>query len=416
MQLGMLWKKLEPIIAVLLLLYINEFDADKLSILDRLLVALYYLFIFIITLKYWKSILYFLTKDKILLLFLLLPLASILWSTNPDVSQARFNRVALRATLFGTYLASRYSLRDLLRLITITLGIATLLNTASAVALPGGRMGGKFAGAWQGLFPHKNYFARLMVWITAHFAALAMYQTKERKQNTVGFAASLLGLLLSQSKSSLAIGVGTFTLLPLHSYFLRAYRSKTILVAISICILFVGTLWVSSNVEYIVVDILGKTMTLSGRTTIWEYFFSRIATRPWLGYGYEAFWTNREEIFFAKQALPWFSGHAHSGYIDLALQFGIVGLSLFLLSCLTTLIRIVYLLSVTKAIEYFLMLIFLFVMLASQFSVGITILKDNIFWVLYITFSSLTAVETTRIRFALQQKSSQELDTVSPSY
>jgi O-antigen ligase len=416
MQFGKLWRKLEPILAGVCLWYVTEPYDKTIGILDRLLVALYYLFVLVIVIKYWKSILYFLVKDKILFIFLLLPLVSVLWSTNPEVSQDRFNRVVLRSMIFGAYLASRYSLRDLLKLVTLTLGFSTIASTAAALALPAGKMTGKFAGAWQGLHGHKNSFARLMAWTTTNFAALTLYRAKDRQRSFGGFCLAFIGLFFSQAKSSLAICVGALALLPLHSYFLRAYRSRTLLITISLCSVIGLTSWIANSLEFLIVDVLGKSLTLSGRTIIWEYFISRISERPWLGYGYEAFWTNPDEVFRARQALSFFSGHAHSGFIDITLQLGLVGLTLFVLSFITTLVRTIYLISVTKSIEYFLMLIFLFVMFSSQFTVGITILKDNIFWVFYITIATLTAVEVSRVRFASQSQSSPELSSTSPSF
>ncbi|NJO77643.1 MAG: O-antigen ligase family protein [Cyanobacteria bacterium RM1_2_2] len=415
MQFGILWRKLEPILAGICLWYVTEPHDKTIGILDRLLVAFYYLFVLIIVIKYWKSILYFLVQDKILLLFLLLPLVSILWSTNPEVSQARFNRVVLRSALFGAYLASRYSLKELLQLVTITLGVSTIASTVVALVLPAGQMRGKFEGAWQGLHGHKNSFARLMAWTATNFAALALYKAKDRRKHFGGFCLAFIGLFFSQAKSSLAICAGALALLPLHSYFLRAYRSRTFLITLSLCSVIGVTSWMANSLEFLIVDVLGKSLTLSGRTVIWEYFVSRISERPWLGYGYEAFWTNPDEVFRARQSLSFFSGHAHSGFIDITLQLGLIGLSLFVLSFLTTLVRTIYLISVTKSIEYFLMLIFLFVMFSSQFTVGITILKDNIFWVLYITIATLTAVEMSRLRIASQNKPPEEVSP-SPSF
>ncbi|NJR57508.1 MAG: O-antigen ligase family protein [Cyanobacteria bacterium CRU_2_1] len=394
---------------VICLWYVTEPYDKTIGILDRLLVALYYLFVLVIIVKHWKKLLYFLTKDKILLLFLLLPLASVLWSTMPEVSQSRFIRVVLRSTIFGLYLASRYSLKDLMRLITIALGVSLIINTAAALALPTG----KTDGAWKGVLGHKNSFGRLMAWTTAHFATLFLYEQKYRRLCLIVFGLAAVGLYFSQAKSSLAICVGALALLPLYRSFCQAYRTKTLLISVSLFIAILLISWVSDNVEYIIVDVLGKSLTLNGRVQIWEYFYSRIATRPWLGFGYEAFWNNPEELLKAQQNLPWFSGHAHSGFIDLTLQLGILGFSMFVISVLVTITRVIYLTTVTRSIEHFLMLLFLVVWFSSQSTVGISILKDNIFWILYVTISTLTAVEMSRVRRNQRIESSQVLTPAS---
>jgi exopolysaccharide production protein ExoQ len=400
-----LWKRLEVLLTIVVLWFTTEPHHRSIGYLPhRLLVALYLLFALIIIFRYWKRILYFLLKDKILLLFLLFPLLSVIWSTNPDASFGFFSRVIVRSTVFALYLASCYSLKDLLRLVTITLILSLIINIPVAVALP---FGVSEDGSWKGFLGHKNGFGRLMAWAMVHFAILSVYIPKGRGRTMIGFGLALIALFFSQAKSSLSIGLSTLTFLPLYKSFLQMYRIKTLLITVSLLLGIGATTWLSYNIEYIIVNVLGKSLTLNGRLPIWEYFLTRIAERPWLGFGFDAFWTNPEEIWNAQRNLHWYSGHAHSGFIDLTLQLGIVGLSLFVVSFFITSIRIIYLLNATKRIEYFLMFAFLIVMFSTQFSVGITVLKDTIFWTFYVTISALTAVEMSRIRTSNQSEPSQ---------
>lgn len=71
---------------------------------------------------------------------------------------------------------------------------------------------------------------------------------------------------------------------------------------------------------------LGRDTTLTGRTDIWKLAMG-LVTNPLTGTGFESFWLgNRSEYFSDKY---WFQlTEAHSGYLEVYLEGGIIGLSL----------------------------------------------------------------------------------------
>jgi O-antigen ligase len=77
-----------------------------------------------------------------------------------------------------------------------------------------------------------------------------------------------------------------------------------------------------------ITSVLGRDETLTGRTDIWAVLLPIAMEHPIFGLGFGGFWTP-ETIEVYK--VP----HAHSGYLDVLLQMGFVGLllvSMFLLS------------------------------------------------------------------------------------
>ncbi len=70
--------------------------------------------------------------------------------------------------------------------------------------------------------------------------------------------------------------------------------------------------------------------TLSGRTALWDMLLGYSADRPVLGYGLGGFWTARhvEEIYRAQR---WPVAEAHSTYVELLLDAGVVGLAVYVL-------------------------------------------------------------------------------------
>jgi hypothetical protein len=65
--------------------------------------------------RQWKSFIYVATRDLLLLLAVTTAVMSVLWSTVPEATLAH-NRALLSSTAFGIYLATRYTLKQQMRL------------------------------------------------------------------------------------------------------------------------------------------------------------------------------------------------------------------------------------------------------------------------------------------------------------
>jgi O-antigen ligase len=85
-----------------------------------------------------------------------------------------------------------------------------------------------------------------------------------------------------------------------------------------------------------ILALLHKDMTLTGRTQIWSVLLSSLAKRPWLGFGYSAFWVGtRGESANAIYALKWPRlSYAENGVLELALELGLVGVGIYFLAYL----------------------------------------------------------------------------------
>lgn len=76
--------------------------------------------------------------------------------------------------------------------------------------------------------------------------------------------------------------------------------------------------------------------SLTGRLPLWQDLSEYISRRPWQGHGYRAFWTPRH-IYEIAVSQEWVISEAHSSYIDVTLQLGLVGCILFVLTAFCTL-------------------------------------------------------------------------------
>lgn len=74
--------------------------------------------------------------------------------------------------------------------------------------------------------------------------------------------------------------------------------------------------------------------TLTGRTELWSELLTYSASRPLLGYGFEGFWSPMHTASVSL-ALGWVIPDAHSGYVEMLLDLGIIGLVLFVASLLS---------------------------------------------------------------------------------
>ncbi len=90
--------------------------------------------------------------------------------------------------------------------------------------------------------------------------------------------------------------------------------------------------------EVVVVDLLGRDMTFTGRTEIWQRVLSA-DINPLFGTGYYSFWMVKRVDFVA---LGWMRqlNESHNGYIETYLNDGLVGLGLLSVLLLTSIRRV----------------------------------------------------------------------------
>jgi O-antigen ligase len=131
---------------------------------------------------------------------------------------------------------------------------------------------------------------------------------------------------------------------------------------------------------------LGKDRTLTGRTDLWAVAISMIEHRPWLGYGYSAFWRDGAPgpaaAFWA--AVGWRTPHSHNGFIDLTLDLGLLGLLLFLTGLVTATIKAFGRARTGSTIGAVGPLVFLAYTVLYNLSESSLFKHNTLFWVVYV--------------------------------
>ena len=368
------------------------FDNSFVSILWRSI----YLVTFLLLLLRWKNVIYILRKDRFTVLFVGLAVASVLWSEYPDTSM-KSGISLVGTTMFGLYLATRYTMKQQVQLLGWVFGIAVVLSLIFAVALPKyGLMGGIHSGAFRGIYAHKNFFGKVMVLSAITFLILAIDTKKKSLLLWCGFGLSVILLILSRSSSSMGnIVILLFAFLALQTLRWQYERMIPALIAL---VTAGGSfnVWFKENGAALL-GAIGKDPGLSGRTDMWPFVLDMIWQRPWLGYGYSGFWNGIEgPSAYVWYAAGWKVPHAHNGLLDLGLDFGMVGVSIFLFGFVTTLIRALAWVRLGRSSESFWPVIYLLgLVLVNVTESSLLINRNDIFWVLYaaIAFSVLIPPE-----------------------
>lgn len=354
---------------------------------DYALVQLIFLLIygvtFLLLVARWKKVIYVIGKDQFIWVLVGVAVLSVFWSDAPDLTKTR-SIALVGTTLFGYYLASRYSMKQQLQLLAWAFGISIILSFMFAVGVPKlGIMGGLHAGKWRGIYAHKNVLGKMMVMSALIFLLLAISAKRNRRILWGGFSLSAMLIVLSASSTSLvnliALIAAFFALRALR---LRYEQMIPALLAIAIVAGSLQLLY-TANADALL-GLFGKDATLSGRTDMWPYVLEKIWKRPWLGYGYSGFWRGLDgESAYVWYAVRWTPPNAHNGLLDLWIDLGLLGVSIYLLGFLTSFIRAIIRVRLSRTTEEFWPLIYMLYMVLANLTESTMLERNSLYWVIF---------------------------------
>lgn len=258
-----------------------------------------------------------------------LAFASTLWSVDP-ASTWREACMLLVTTVIGLGLAAGTRAREQLALVALVAAAAAAIAVLVVVLDPDqGLMKGRHAGAWRGSYHNRNHLAPvalLGVWA----GVLLVLQQRGRPAFAVAVTV-LCGIvtLATRSRGAWLLVVGVLLAVAVLSALHRADRAPRRRIFAALAVGLGGGLVALSVAGDALLAALGRDLTLSGRTQIWALSLDSIAERPWLGYGFAAFWNHTPPARAITEELNFYPFHAHNGLVELALDLGILGLLLF---------------------------------------------------------------------------------------
>jgi exopolysaccharide production protein ExoQ len=331
------------------------------------------------------------SATPLLMGLLALAFISTLWSIDSGGTLRRWVWLALSMG-FGLYLAWR---NDWARLVEVLAGAFIVLIAGSlfvgALTPSVGRMTTEHVGAWSGLWTHKNTMGGIMA-LGVGVGVAAALAAPQRRVLWLGVAAgAFLLVLLSTSKTALIaslLGVGVIC----AALLARRGPVQTIVIVASV----VGAIVLGASIVFLAPDLLvgaiGRDLTLTGRTDIWAAAAPGVAAQPWLGYGYYAFWLpDNGPAYWVREAVNWPVASAHSGWLEMALGMGRVGVALLALQLLATLLRGARALGDAQAglwAPAFLVVYAMYTMSESH-----ALQANNLFWIIYTAVAARLALD-----------------------
>lgn len=271
--------------------------------------------------------------DPFLCGFVLLALASVVWSANPEVTAKRSLALVGTAAV-GTLLASEWSFESVLRVVRWVLAVAAVASLALALShllLPSPGAPDPLAeDGLRGVFFHKNGLGRAMAFGTLTVLLEAFLRRRLLRSDVALVAMFTTLVVLSRSATAIilaALALGIFLVLPLlRQPHLHMTLVGAGLVAAGALVAIVGLAGVGLDD---LAGLLGRDASLTGRLGVWAAAADSVRDRIWLGHGFAGFWVEGYPPAVLVAQLTRFPdvSQGHNGYIDILLQVGVAGLA-----------------------------------------------------------------------------------------
>jgi exopolysaccharide production protein ExoQ len=201
-----------------------------------------------------------------------------------------------------------------------------------------------------GLFGSKNYTGLSFALLLLTATAVAFDKSQPGILRTVALAAAALSSVFLVRVGSVGASVCSVAAIAITCIlvfivrFAPHIRFATLLLMAPLVGLFL-IVWLYLGDTTQVLNSLGKDVTLTGRTWLWEWAKMAIEERPILGFGYEAFWQpgnwGAEEIWSHDQHLDKTGYHFHNTSLQVAVDLGYIGLFVLLATIVVICVRIV---------------------------------------------------------------------------
>lgn len=334
-----------------------------------------------------------------------LTVASTLWSQFPLVTIRRSLPFAL-AGVFGLYLAVRFPVRRQLAILRIAMLALAVGTAVMALVFPhlGLDASAGHHADWQGVFTQKNACGRMMVLATA--VLLADWKTSW--QRIASGALFLLVMYMSGSRSAWLIEAAVLLLWAGLLVAKRLDARARVLAALGGFWLVVAATAAACLSLPSLLSWMGRDATLSGRTLIWKQTWVFIQQRPWLGWGYDAFWRGIQgEAFRVVATVHFMVFHAQNGFLELWLELGAVGLLLFAFSYLRAWRRLWPVFRRGEVDRVMWMVFVLALILLYDLDENSLLTYNGMFWPLYVAAVAnvefLAVEDRLRVRFAAER-------------
>jgi O-antigen ligase len=189
----------------------------------------------------------------------------------------------------------------------------------------------ELAGNWRGFFTHKNGAGAAMVVLI--FIGIFVSRTSSALLGLLIVALAAVFLVFTESKSPLSlllpVLIASLVLVRLRNPLLKCIAAAGL--PLMIAVVTIGSVTLDP-VRSLVYRLMSDA-SFTGRDEIWVFAIDHILQRPVLGWGFQAFWGTPELVSAWTYLESWGyrASDAHSGFLNIAVMTGLVGLALSLL-------------------------------------------------------------------------------------
>jgi len=341
-----------------------------------------------------KKTLIIVVNNRLLIVLLFLPLVSVLWSDAPLVTLRR--SIALIGTgITGLMLAALYTPKELFLSMARMLALSSIVSFVYILVFPNAGMdvlGGKVV--WTGFFSNKNLLASniaisLIVWIMLSFFS------QKKKFLYIGFAVvQSFVLFKTNSMTSIVLAIASINIFILLKHLkksgTRGLRVIIPVVIATVCLLFLLKLVFFDfdfTLDSFVQKYLGRNLTLTGRIYFWLDILPYIKESLFLGHGYASNWQGYKLDAGNRWGHIFQASHLHNGYIQLAFDLGLLGLAVYMVVFIKTIIKCVKYLWEDGNPENYFPIIYIFMFTLVNINEYRLLRHNNFYWYLFCAIS-----------------------------
>ena len=258
--------------------------------------------------------------------------ATVMWSVQPGQTVSRMVTV-IGYVAIGMIAGATLSLDRIRRIIGAAGRVTILISFVTIAAIPSWAVSPEALGAdgWTGIALHKNQFGFVGV-----LTLVCAWFDRRSRSRILWLLVSLTAIVGSLSSTSLVLVIlflvylSAFGLLGAQASPRRRNALMFSGSVFAVVVLFVG----ANNVPFLT-GLIGRDPTLTGRTDIWSTVIETAAKQPVGGYGFNSVWPDGDleqtggtpisREVSRRAGFP--VVNAHSGYLDVFIGAGLVGLA-----------------------------------------------------------------------------------------
>ena len=272
---------------------------------------------------YRRSVNAYLSGTGLIFLFLVFVVASSFWSV--DFSKSIISSISLVLTaLFGISMSRTICLGKLNQLLSNVFSLCVYITVVLLVVYPSSLYSDL---GFSSIFLHKNhsgfYYSIFSVFYIYNMLFKTDLYLKSRMATTLCLLLSMSFMVYSNSALGFVSFLsGLFVVISTRLNLVKMEAQPPVLIAVFGIVYFL--------VLDILLPILGKDFTFTGRTTIWKAAWPILSESKYLGFGYSGFFTdspNSPSLEFYSRFEYYFAPTLHNGYLEVLSQLGFVGLA-----------------------------------------------------------------------------------------